>query len=425
MKQRQWVRITAVFFALMIVLTIFSRAAASMTKARVVVTKADRQTISHEIRLNGTIEAKDYFMQYVPSGLMVKSVRVSPGQRVESGDVLFTVDTQKLQEKIEGIEAEIANVKKRDSLSISRAEKAYQDAASSADEEKARSYRACTEAVNAYNQYISTQANYDEASAMELKSAAEAAKDAYEAVTREQDKLIKAAADTLQQTKDDIELEQGAKQLEDSLKELEPYLQNEGQYLAEHPGMVGRVSVEAGAETAAGVAALIADSAGGARFVATFSEEYRKDITEASTVTLKGESLAGGEESYVASDVAVSEGNAPEPGALAEYTLSSDIPGDLYPVGSSVLVTVDNQSEQYDTCLPLPCLRQNGNYQYFIYVTEEQDTMFGKEMVAKEMPVTVLDKNERYAAVQEAVSQDVVVSASKDISDGSRVKISE
>ena len=44
----------------------------------------------------GLIEAKDNFLQYVPSGLMVKSVRVSPGQQVKSGDVLFTVDTQRL-----------------------------------------------------------------------------------------------------------------------------------------------------------------------------------------------------------------------------------------------------------------------------------------------------------------------------------------
>lgn len=399
MKQKQWVRIAGVFFALMLVLTIFSRAASSITKAKVVVTKAERQTISHEIQMNGTIEAKDNFMQYVPSGLMIKSVQVSPGQRVESGDVLFTVDTQKLQEKIEDTEAEIANAKRREAVSISRAEKAYRDAVSDAKEEKARAYRNYVETVTAL--------------------------DGYEAVCREQDKLIRAAADALQQVKEDLELEQGARKLEDSLKELQPYLQNDGQYLAEHSGIVGRIFVEAGVETAAGTAALIADSAGGVRFVATFSEEYREDITEASTVILKGESLAGSEESYVASDAAISKESASEPGALSRYSLSSDIPGNLYPVGSSVLVTIDNQSEEYNTCVPLQSLRQNGNYQYFIYVAQEQDTVFGKEMVAKEMPVTVVDRNEKYAAIQEAVSEDVIVSASKDITDGSRVKIIE
>lgn len=185
----------------MIALTIFSRAASSVTKARVVVTKAERQTISHEIRMNGTIEAKDNFMQYVPSGLMVKSLGVSPGQQVQSGDVLFTVDTKKLQEKIGELEAEIAIAKKRENISISRAERTYQNAVSDAKEEKALAYRNYAGTVRA--------------------------QDGYEAVAREQDKLMRAAA-------------------------------------------------------------LIADSAGGVRVVATFSEEHRAELTEASTVVLKG-----------------------------------------------------------------------------------------------------------------------------------------
>lgn len=96
MKQKQWVQIAAVFFGLMIVLTICSRAASSAVKARVTVTRASRQKISHEISLNGSVEAKNYVLQYVTSGLMVTGVQVSPGQQVEAGDVIFTVDMQKL-----------------------------------------------------------------------------------------------------------------------------------------------------------------------------------------------------------------------------------------------------------------------------------------------------------------------------------------
>ena len=63
--------------------------------------------------------------------------------------------------------------------------------------------------------------------------------------------------------------------------------------------------------------------------------------------------------------------------------------------------------------------------QYFIYVMEEQDTVFGMELVAREVPVTVLDKNEQYVAVEEVISGEVIVSSDKDIADGSRVKIEE
>ncbi|MFR5701788.1 MAG: biotin/lipoyl-binding protein [Eubacterium ramulus] len=94
-------------FALMVVLTIFSRAASSAVKAHVSVVKASRQKISHEIQLDGSVEAKNYFLQYVPAGLMVTGVQISAGQQVEAGDVIFTVDVQKVQEKIKAIEAEL------------------------------------------------------------------------------------------------------------------------------------------------------------------------------------------------------------------------------------------------------------------------------------------------------------------------------
>ena len=56
---------------------------------------------------------------------------------------------------------------------------------------------------------------------------------------------------------------------------------------------------------------------------------------------------------------------------------------------------------------------------------QEQETVLGKEMIAKEMMVTVLDKNEKYVAVEEMISENVIVSSNKDISDGSKVMIVE
>lgn len=447
MEQKRWVRITVVFFAWMVVLTIFSRAAASAIKAKVTVTKASRQTITHEVQLIGTVEAKDHFLQYVPSGLMVKSIKTSPGQSVESGDVLFTVDTQKLEEKIGELEAELANAKRKDDTLLSRAEKSYRNVEANAQEEKELAYRDYRIAAAAYNEYMDTHPSgtsglldtatpedaaldgslYQESVAMELKSAMDAAHSAYEMAVREQDKLVEAAADSFQQTEEDISLGEGTKKLEENLEGLRPYLQNGGQYLAEHAGVVGKIFVESGNETAAGAAVLIADSSGGVCLSASFSEEDREGITVTSTITLRGENVAGSEESYVGTDVAIAKGNYSEFGVPEDYSLTVDIPGDLYPVGSSVSVTVSNQSEEYGTCVPLRCLRQNGNQQYFIYVVEEEDTVLGKELVAKEMVVAVLDKNEKYAAIEGGLSfeQQVIVSASKDIIDGSRVKITE
>ena len=45
--------------------------------------------------------------------------------------------------------------------------------------------------------------------------------------------------------------------------------------------------------------------------------------------------------------------------------------------------------------------------------------------MAREIPVTVLDKNEQYVAVEEVISGEVIVSSDKDIVEGSRVKLDE
>ena len=444
MKQKYWIRIAVVFFALMIALTIFSRAAASVMKAKVSVTKAQSLTISHELHLEGRIEAKDNYLQYVPSGLAVRSVPVTPGRMVEAGDVLFTVDTKKLQDRISGLESELSNLKKKDELTLSRAEKSFYDAKEAAGEEKSLAYDAYTRAWNDYQDYLNTHEKrepaatqdledlsvneedvYDETAASELKANAEAAEASYEAVVRAQDKVIAAAEESWKQTKEDLELTQDDDVLETQLEELCVFLQNDGACKAEYPGVIGSVFVEAGMETNEGVAVLIADASKGVRFVASLSAEDRESFSENSVVTLTGTNPDGVEESVVVEDAAVSKENAPDPSGLEEYVLSAELPGDLYAVGSTVSVTVDHQSAAYAYCIPLQALRQDGNYQYFVYVVDEEDTVLGKELVARRLSVNVLDKDEGHAAVAESVASDVIVSSNKVITDGSRVKIIE
>lgn len=382
MEQKRWGRITVVFFALMVVLTIFSRAASSAVKAHVSVVKASRQKMSHEIQLDGSVEAKNYFLQYVPAGLMVTGVQISAGQQVEAGDVIFTVDVQKVQEKIKAIEAELNRADQKDRLSISRSEASYQDVI-------------------------------------------KAQKSAYEAVVRKQEKQVRAASDAVQQTKEDLNLSNDTDTLREQLDALRTYVENGGVYQAECSGVIGQINVAAGSETVDGIAVMLADAAETVRFTADLSEEYQDEITENSVITLRGQNVVGEEETYEVSSAVVSENTGAETDGFGRYLLTADLPGDLYPVGTKLTVTVDNQSNTYDSCLPLYSLHQKGNNQYFIYVMEEQDTVFGMELVAREVPVTVLDKNEQYVAVEEVISGEVIVSSDKDIADGSRVKIEE
>lgn len=439
MKQRKWIRITVVFFALMIVLTIFSRATASAARAKVTVTKAEGKTIAHEMKTSGTIEARDYNLQYVPEGLMIRSLQVSPGDTVTTNDVLFTVDTQKLQEDIKELETQLSAETKKDALTVSRAEQTYQEAEADAARAKDEAYRAYTEAKDAYDNYKKTQSlsgsdvseeavgsGSDENAANELKTAMDSAKDAYDDVVWEQDKLVRAAADSLKQTKEDLELTDTGKQLSDKLEDLRKYLQNDGQVLAEYAGTVGQIMVTPGSETVEGAAVLIADSSDMVRLTATLTEDSLDEKTGESTVTIKGRNSEGKEETYTVEDISVAgKTEENENGTQKMYQLTADIPGTLYPVGSTVEITISQNASEYDTCIPLASLRQSGTDEYFIYITEEEDTVLGTETVARKLPVTILDMDESYAAIEGEISGSVIVTTNKDIVDGSRIRIIE
>ena len=266
---------------------------------------------------------------------------------------------------------------------------------------------------------------YDETVAKELENAVESEKSAYAAVVREQEKQISAAADAVQRTKEDLNLSQDTDTLEEQLKNLRACAENGGVYRAEYTGVVGQLNVTAGTETAEGIAVMLADAAETVRFVAELPEEYVDEISGDSVITLHGKNMSGIQEDYELSSATVSGNDGSETDASGGCRLTADIPGDLYPVGTKITVTVDNRSDTFDCCLPLSSLHQKGSSQYFIYVMEEQDMVFGMELVAREVPVTVLDKNEQYVAVEEVISGEVIVSSDKDIADGSRVKIEE
>ena len=251
----------------------------------------------------------------------------------------------------------------------------------------------------------------------------ESEKSAYAAVVREQEKQISAAADAVQRTKEDLNLSRDTDTLEEQLKNLRACAENGGVYRAEYTGVVGQLNVTAGTETVEGIPIMLADAAETVRFVAELSEEYVDEISGDSVITLHGKNMSGIRENYELSSATVSENAGSETDASGGFRLTADIPGDLYPVGTKV--TVDNRSDTFDCCLPLSSLHQKGSSQYFIYVMEKEDAVMGTELTAKEVPVTVLDMNEQYVAVDEMISGDVIVSSDKDITDGSRVRLEE
>ena len=103
------------------------------------------------------------------------------------------------------------------------------------------------------------------------------------------------------------------------------------------------------------------------------------------------------------------------------------LPENSLEAGTSATLESTRISETYDCCIPIQALYEESG-KYYIYVLSESSTVLGTELTATRLEVTVLDKNETSAALQPgslSSDQQVIVSADKAISAGSRVRLIE
>ena len=110
-----------------------------------------------------------------------------------------------------------------------------------------------------------------------------------------------------------------------------------------------------------------------------------------------------------------------ETGAGVEASIR--IPPNTLPIGTSVGVQIETSKKMYSGCIPLEALHQEEGNQYYVYTTDEKKTILGTEVIARRVDVTVEYKGDRYAAVKGlSVNQNIILSSSKQISDGGRIK---
>ena len=100
MNRSRLIRITAAFFAVMLCFTILSRAADQAGIAAVHVQKPESRMILHTVAAAGkVVQNREVAIVTEPDERVVE-IAVEKGQKVEKGDLLFTIDTELLQEKI-------------------------------------------------------------------------------------------------------------------------------------------------------------------------------------------------------------------------------------------------------------------------------------------------------------------------------------
>lgn len=258
-------------------------------------------------------------------------------------------------------------------------------------------------------------------------------------------------------------------QKEEEIAKLQALLDVQGRVAAPVKGMVTEVSVKAGSASGSGGDILLSDISGGASLTVTFPEELREYVREGAQAVVSaadsgsgqpgmpgaGSQGAAGSENQ-AGKHAVSDrvtirsvadnsmtgnlisgneaagmdtngaGSMPEAASGGSFTVTVDLQPDHFTAGEKAMLKVEIPPDNYDTCIPLGALHLREKDQYYVNVAEKRSTILGEEWVIRQVDVDLLEKNEKFAAVEGISSeQEVVAESSRTLEEGSRVKMKD
>lgn len=201
-------KLTKVFAALMAVMlfmTVISRAASSFTVAQVQVESPKSRAIVHKVIGDGTVTRQSDLPVYTVADILVAKVKVTEGQEVKKGQTLAVLDTDSIDEQIQTLSDELEVLQlQNDALKSAEAKRDREQdkALSRAKEDYEDTVQSNKDAVSKAKENIKTakkQTKKNEKKTLEdLQNSVEEAKKAYEDAVETQKSQVQQAKRALE-----------------------------------------------------------------------------------------------------------------------------------------------------------------------------------------------------------------------------------
>lgn len=436
-----------IFLIVAVLCTIISRGLYVASIADVTLKEPNARVLNHDIETSGMIEQKRKIVVLTEADQIVTDIYVKEGQKVKSGDPLFSIDLDYLKQQIDvmknerkqlGYQIEDAknqeeDKKKQDNLNRGQAKDNYDYLVDKWETQIAKDAEAVESAKEAYENSLK-QETEDGSETQQLLAEWEEAQAQYEADIIQRDGELFEAGQTVESSQltgenstSEEQLKLQREQIDMKMEGLNLLASQEGKVLSDTEGAVSEILVHTGEATPATASILLSDLSSGIQTTVTLNADEAKHITEQSQATMRGTGSSG--EGVVLTDVkiqSIKEKKDAENDSAFEVVLESAEP--LFEEGANVSVEIKNPSKEYEICIPLEALHTDGVDKYAVYITEEQDTLIGKELTVRKVPVKILDKDAEFAAIENDTlsnQQKIIVSCEKAIEEGMTVKEKE
>ena len=418
-----------IFLVFMWLCTVISKSIYASRLPVVTTVKTEQKYIEHIVEAEGIVIAGDKNPITALSGLRIEKVMVQVGDRVEEGDVLFTIDMEDLEAIMEEKQTQISKLQLQINTMVQNEELARQK--KELEEERARAdYDAqaryqdtlvgrAEEEIHQAETDIEEQAGDDEALKDALQAAAYAEADARWQRENTMKDAGRRVEDILLPEEENSALETSQIELANMQADLSQYQAIKdinGQITAQHGGLITDVFISVGGRIPDSAVMLLADDSVPCQFKTMLSKEQKKYVSLNDKVGLK------------------LDGSSKESDASVDYLAESEImPGsyDIYinlPEGTgtpglSGVMKHTETGDKYPNCLP-PAAVHTVNTRSYVYVVKEREGILGMEYYVEELNVKILDENESWVAVEGALDSEsqVITSATKEVQNGTIVR---
>lgn len=484
-ERKNAVKYFGVFLVFMLLCTMISRGIYAYQMPRVEIGQVAQKSISHTISAMGSVEAEREAAVVIKEGIRIREICVKAGAEVEKGTVLLRLDTMDLKDLIGDLNKKI-NIEKEKITALKanndteeetmkttwqRAKEDLSYTTQIQNEKISNAQKAYNAAVKELSSYPSWETYLLETKKKDsqyqtLKRAAEketASKEEKEAFALYEDALKLSARNTWEEGKkalaEDVSARQSnlstikedkkaaileaerkvedAKkntpvdksgimeeqntliQLEKQRADYQELVKNKGKIISRLNGYVANICVAAGDRTTDSAAMLLADGSRGWSFKAVLTEAQTGYIKVGDMVALKFQNGKVKEENCQVEAINKTEEETYE--AIVKVTETK------VALGETGVLEVTNQTEPYSCCVPLSALYSDNQKDYILLI-RETDTIMGTELSVVKKEVTIQDKNESEAALEDSsLSEDdrFVVYASKAVAPRDKVRLLE
>lgn len=203
---------------------------------------------------------------------------------------------------------------------------------------------------------------------------------------------------------------------------IKSYLDNGGIVSMDMQAVITQVFVSPGELTGNGAAVSYGDISQPFYFEVYLDKEQKKYVEQGMEASLKL-----GIQQNESFKVTVDYLTQAEDGS-GGYTAGICLPEGKGIIGQSGTFSLSVQSQPYPLCISMDAVHADSNGRSFVYIMEETDTVLGTELVARKIPVELLDQTDTRAAISSPAldeQSELIVSSTKEFENGDVVRPKE